>query len=139
MTRDAVASAQGLTVDGKAVSTEVYNIGGSNYFKLRDVAAMLSGGKSQFSVGYDNASKTINVVAGEAYQPVGGELAAGSGGNKTAVTSDQALVINGKTVSLEAYNIGGNNFFKLRELGTALGFKVDYDEATKTIQVTSGT
>jgi hypothetical protein len=136
-TCQAVASDQKLTVDGKPVAAEIYNIGGANYFKLRDVAAMLSGSKAQFSVGYDDDTKTIKLITGEAYQPVGGELTAGSGGTVTAVTSGQPLLIDGKPVALEAYNIGGSNFFKLRDLGTALGFGVDYDDATKTMLVTT--
>ena len=36
-------SAQKLSVDGKAVDCERYNIDGSNYFKLRDLAFLLNG------------------------------------------------------------------------------------------------
>lgn len=39
--------------------------------------------------------------------------------------------------NLSVYNIGGSNFFQLRELGTALGFTVDYDAATNTAIVLS--
>ena len=38
---------------------------------------------------------------------------------------------------LEAFNIGGNNYFMLRALGEALGFEVDYDAATRTMIVNS--
>ena len=34
-----------------------------------------------------------------------------------------------------AYNIGGNNYFKLRDLGQALGFNVTWDDATRTVSI----
>ena len=132
-----VATRQNLTVDGKAVNTEIYNINGYNYFKLRDVAYMLNGTGSQYSVAYDEAQRTISLVTGEPYVSVGGELAAGKDASSTFVRSNQPLIINGEAANLTAYNIGGYNFFKLRDLGSALNFDVDYDEATKTMLVTS--
>ena len=40
-----------LSVNGQAASTAVYKIDGNNYFKLRDVAALLNGSGKQFNVG----------------------------------------------------------------------------------------
>ena len=128
---------QKLTVNGEAKNTEIYNIDGSNYFKLRDMAALLSGTGSQFSVDYDAARSTIVVKTGAAYTAIGGELATGTDKSASAVASAQSIEIDGKKADLSAYNIGGNNFFKLRDLGTALGFDVDYDSATATMIVKS--
>jgi YD repeat-containing protein len=136
---DVVLSGQNLRVDGKAISCEKYNIDGSNYFKLRDIAVLLNGTGSQFSVGWDGEKKLISIVTGEAYEPNGSELDL-SGGDKsaTAARSTQTLTINGEERSdLSAFNIGGNNFFKLRDLGEALGFKVDYDGTSNTAIVIS--
>ena len=58
---DVVLSPQNLTVDGKAVTCEKYNIGGANYFKLRDLAQALSGTSSQFEVGWDGATGRVIV------------------------------------------------------------------------------
>ncbi|MCR4770925.1 MAG: hypothetical protein K5855_01310, partial [Oscillospiraceae bacterium] len=44
-----VLSAQKLTCEGKSIECEKYNIDGSNYFKLRDIAYLLNGTVSQFS------------------------------------------------------------------------------------------
>ena len=47
-------------------------------------------------------------------------------------------MIGGKAVDgLSIYNIGGNNYFKLRDLGDALGFTVDYDADSNTAIVLS--
>ncbi|MBE7004758.1 MAG: carbohydrate-binding domain-containing protein [Ruminococcaceae bacterium] len=128
---------QSLTVDGVSRNAEIYNINGSNFFKLRDVAMLLSGTSSCFSVDYDAASRTIAVVTGESYVPQGGELQTGTDRSASCVPSTQTLTINGRAVELTAYNLGGSNFFQLRELGAALGFGVDYDEASRTVVVTS--
>jgi len=68
---------------------------------------------------------------------VGGELATGKDNSASVVKSTQSVEINGKTVELTAYNLGGSNFFKLRDLADALGFDVDYDQTTNTAVVTS--
>ena len=130
-------SRQAVTVDGKAVSTEVYNIDGSNYFKLRDVAAMLADTGAKFSVSYDESARAISAKSGDAYTAVGGELTVGSDKSATCVVSDQSLIVNGTALKVTVYNIGGNNFFKLRDLGQALEFGVDYDAATSTVLVTT--
>ena len=132
-----VPTTQNLTVDGEKKETEIYNINGNNYFKLRDVAMLLNNTGVQFSITYDAASQTILITTGKAYTPQGGELQTGQDRSASCVKSAQALVINGQPVELTAYNLGGNNFFQLRELGSALGFGVDYDDATRTILVTS--
>ena len=47
-------------------------------------------------------------------------------------------MIDGKAADgLSVYNIGGNNYFKLRDLGDALGFTVDYDADSNTAIVLS--
>ena len=130
-----VATSQNLTVNGEAKDTEVYNIDGYNYFQLRDIAALLNGTNSQFSVGYDEATRTVSVTTGEAYAPTGDELATGTDKSGTAVKSSQTVMIDGEVADLSAYNLGGNNFFQLRELGKALKFYVHYDADTRTMQV----
>ena len=132
-------SRQNLRADGVTVACEKYNIDGSNYFKLRDIAFLVNGTGSQFSVGYDSAKKVVSIVTGEEYDPNGSEMDV-SGGDKsgTAVPSTQTILIDGAERSdLSVYNIGGNNYFKLRDLGTALGFKVDYDSASNTAIIIS--
>ena len=128
-------SSQNVTVDDVAVAPQIYNVNGYNYFKLRDLAMLLKDSGVRFSVSYDESSRTIRIVTGEAYIPVGGELVSGADLSNTCVKSSQNLIINGEPLSLEAFNIGGNNYFKLRDLGDALGFGVDYDEASRTAKI----
>ena len=45
----------------------------------------------------------------------------------TAQQSSQKIVVDGKPVQIEAYSIGGSNYSKLRDVGKAVGFAVEYD------------
>ena len=127
-------SDQRLRVDGEAVRCEKYRIDGYNYFKLRDLAALLSGTGSQFDVDYDAARNRVLVHTGRAYtHPDGKELSPAPDRSAAAHPTSQALVIDGTEMAdLSVWHIGGYNFFRLRELGEALGFGVDYDEPTRT-------
>jgi sirohydrochlorin cobaltochelatase len=132
-----VLSTQNLKVNGKDINCEKYNIDGNNYFKLRDLAEVLDGTNSQFDVDYDEASKTMVVTTGAPYTHKNGtELKTGVDNSASAVVSPQTLKIDGEIVKdLAVYNIGGNNYFKLRDLGKAVHFYVHYDEATRTMLV----
>ncbi len=130
-----VLSNQGLRVNGIRVDCERYNIDGSNYFKLRDLAYALNGTGSQFSVSWDGVNKCVSLVSGEAYEPIGGELDPATT-DKSAVgaPSGDKLIINGKDYSsLSAFKFEGANFYKLKELGDALGFDVSYDTPSRTM------
>lgn len=135
----AVLSSQKLSVNGTDWSeVEKYNIDGKNYFKLRDIAALLDYTEAKFAVGYDSASNTVSITRGGEYEYVGTELVFEKDNSKTAVVSAQTITVDGKQVTgLTAYNIGGSNFFQLRELGDLLGFEVGYDDATRTVLVSS--
>ena len=137
-----------ILVDNVEVAFEAYNIGGSNYFKLRDIAYQFSPQDAFFSPYYgfeviwDGKLNAINIIKtgdwdDSMYTPVGGELAKGDGKDKKAVPCKSSIYLNGEPISLTAYNIGGNNYFKLRDLGAALDFAVDWDEENKTVIVCS--
>jgi hypothetical protein len=129
-----------VTVDGETVSCLAYNIGGSNYFKLRDIAQALNGTDKEFEVGYDSTSNAITLNAGSAYTAVGGELTASSSTDSVSATiSTVKVTLDDSAVSLTAYNIGGSNYFKLRELAGALDFGVSYDSTTATIVIDTTT
>jgi|GEM_PF-3008465 len=131
---DVRRTGQSLTVDGQSVECESYNIDGSNYFKLRDLAVLLSESDSRFSVDYDQAADRVDIVTGAGYVPVGGELSDGGDRSATARPSRQTICINGKeNASLTVYNIGDQNYFQLRELGRVLGFQVGYEEESRTV------
>ena len=54
---------------------------------------------------------------------------------QTAVPTSAKILLDGREVSFTAYEIGGNNYFKLRDVGEAFDFGVDWDEAAQTIKI----
>ncbi len=141
-------SKQRVAVDGKEVSFRAYNIGGNNYYMLRDMAYVLNGTMAQFQLGWNQVTKAISLETGKAYTGIGEGFQM-----KTIHKEEYATKTNGKIhknnkeISLNGYNIGGYNYFKLRDLADEIGFQVFYDEeedlisiiSDKTIKVTRST
>ena len=127
-----------VLVDGTEVKFEAYNINDNNYFKLRDIAQALtkySVCANRFNVKWDGNRNMINLVSNDAYESVGGELEVGDGTNKKFQNSTSALLKDGVNVSLKAYLINGNNYFKLRDLGKLVGFNVSWDGSNNCILI----
>ena len=124
-------------LDGEQVRPVGYNINGNNYYKLRDIAMILNGTTAQFGVTWDRKTRSMDLTPGTGYEAVGGELGAIPTQNASAQTGNQAVLINGSTASLRAYNVDGYNYFKLVDLGDALGFAVDYEADTRTVVLTT--
>ena len=136
-------STQKFELDGKGIELAAYNIDGYNYVQLRGLAAALNGTDKQFSVEYDEESKTIVVVPGEAYTPDEDVY------NAPAILTDEnGLVTNAREstqklqiddmifTKLSVWNIGGFNYFKLVELQQHLGYGLGYDAARRTVLLT---
>ena len=125
---------QKILFNSEEVEGEVYNINGSNYFKLRDIAAILNGTSAQFSIEYDGA---IHITTKNEYTFVGNELSKGSKKEQIANKTTSSIFINGIEVFPYTYNINGNNYFGIRFLGENLGFGVEYDQLTNTVLLTA--
>ncbi|MGE4548828.1 MAG: InlB B-repeat-containing protein [Intestinibacillus sp.] len=129
-------TANAIKLDGSAVNPAGYNINDENYFKLRDIAYLMNGKAAQFSVGWEAASSSITLTTEKAYQKVGGELS-GVASKPTIRESNARVMVNGTAVAMTAYNIDGNNYFRLRDIGEKLGFTVDYDATNRVILIES--
>lgn len=128
-----------VLVDGQERDFDAYLIGGNNYFKLRDLAHIISGSEKQFEVNWDGEKEAINLISNEEYTSVGGEMAKGSGTEKKANLNTSKIYKDGQEVELSAYTIDGNNYFKLRDLGKAFNFGIGWDNDTKTITIDTST
>lgn len=131
----ATPTASKVLVNGKEVSFEAYNINGNNYFKLRDLAQVVSGTEKQFQVAWDNENKVINLLSNESYTSVGAELAAGDGVSKEGILNTSKIYKDGQEINLTAYNINGNNYFKLRDVTEAFNIGVTWDSSTSTVGI----
>ena len=131
----AKASTQTVTVDGKKVEFQMYAIldangNGTNYIKLRDMAHILNGTKAQFSVGYSNQTG-ITATSGQPYQDTGSEMKTPFSGDRNYSGGGLKVQVNGKSVEMTAISLlddqgNGYTYFKLRDLGKALGFNVGF-------------
>ena len=52
-----------------------------------------------------------------------------------ASPSTHHITVDGVPVSVEAYNIDGNNYFQLRDLARLVGFNVTWDNTTRTVEI----
>ena len=97
---DALPSAWSLNVNGGTLrGTDMYNIGGSNYLKIRDIAALLDGTDKQFNITVDG--RTVNMIPGAVYEARGDEMAANPNAvqTKTSVTTFD-FALEGKPIEL---------------------------------------
>ncbi len=129
-------SGQRVTLNGSPVDIQGYTLiaengGDVTYVKLRDVAALLDGTSAQFNVDWRGGA--IYVDVGQAYTTRNGtELKAISGTDGSYRWNTAPVLFGGETKALEGIVItdgdgGGHTFFKLRDLGAAIGFTVDWD------------
>ena len=131
----ALPTASTVLVNGENVAFDAYNINDNNYFKLRDLAFVLNGTEKQFEVGYDTATRAITLTSGERYTPDGSEMKSKGDGIKTPTPTTSKVYLDGEEVQFTAYNIDGNNYFKLRDVGQAFDFGVEWDGTKQTIVI----
>ena len=131
----ALPTSSKVLINGKNTAFDAYNIDGSNYFKLRDLAFSLNGTAKQFDVGWDAAKNAISLTNSKPYTVAGGEMASKGAGNKSATPTKSKIYLDGREVSFTAYNIDGNNYFKLRDIGQAFNFGVEWDAASNTVAI----
>ncbi len=136
-TQIAYANAQTVLVDGKEVSFECYalkdaNGNDTNYIKLRDLADILDGSAAQFQVGWDGS---VTITTQTPYTHTGSERNTPFSGDKAYQKVTNATKVNGQDVSLAAFVLtdnagGGYTYYRLRDLGQALGFNVGWSANT---------
>jgi len=128
-----------VLVDGKSKTFDSYNINGFNYFKLRDIAYVMNGTAKQFGIDWDAAKNAMTLNPGVAYVAAGGEMTGKGSAVKSAILSNQKVFLAGNEnqIPIEAYNIDGYNYFKLRDVGMVLDIGIGWDDAKNTISILS--
>ncbi len=129
----AYARSQTVTVDGTPISFQTYALKDANgyetnYVKVRDVASVLNGTAAQFNVEWDGA---VNLRSGTAYRPNGSEMSTPFSGDRAYSPAASATKVNGRQMPMDAILLqddkgNGYTYYKLRDLGGALGFRVDW-------------
>lgn len=100
----------------------------TNYVRVRDIAVWLEMTAAYFNVSWDGA---VNLLPGQGYEPNGTELDTPFGGTRRYEFSTAATKVNGAVKEMQAILLkddagNGYTYYKLRDLGSALGFKVDW-------------
>lgn len=129
----AVKSSQKITLDKEAVEVAAYNIAGSNYLKLRDVAAIMSGKKKQFNIDYNAERKLIDVETGKPYTKLESDLKPIKEASAKAILSEKEIILNGDDEDIDTAFINESNYVKLRDIAKIANFYVGYDEASQTV------
>ena len=120
---------QTVYVDGPRVYPTGYNIADNNYFKLRDIGTLVG-----FGVEWNNETQTVEISTERTAPSVAGIKDEAVSGASAKVT-DQKITIDGKQASMTAYQISGNNYMKLRDIGKQIDFGVSYDAATESVRI----
>ena len=125
-----VSKAQRIQIEEELAEVDAYNIYGNNYIKLRDFAYYYTQFGNymdkHFDVTWDGEKNAINLVAGREYTVAGGEGELNIDVQAQAVESDASVYLNGEYIPLTAYNINGNNYFKLRDLCEAMDLSISW-------------
>lgn len=132
--RVAYSNWQDVSVDGKKTSFSMYALKTAqgyetNYINLRDLARRLADTPARFQVTWDQATGSILIETGVEYQA--SSSGSSPSGDQLYQMNTAQILINGQPAELEAIlitdkNGGGYTYYKLRDLGAALGFKVDW-------------
>ncbi len=124
-----------IFVDGEQISFEAYNLYDNNYFKLRDLAEVIKESEKAFAVTWDGENQAINLITGQAYESVGGELTGADWIEKVAIESKATLLLDGEKISLSAYTINDNTYFKLRDIYQIFDVSVSWNGEANCIEI----
>lgn len=126
-------STQNVDVDGARVVFQMYALKDAdgydtNFVKVRDVAQVINGSEAQFSVDYDG---NVILTTGAEYRSNGSEMRTPFTGGRgytipAGITKIDGVITHMDCIQLMDDNGGGYTYYKLRDLGKALGFNVSW-------------
>lgn len=120
---------QAVYVNDARVYPTGYNIADNNYFKLRDIGTLVG-----FGVEWNGETQTVEISTARTTPSTEGISDTAASG-AVAKIGDQRITVDGVQVSMTAYQIDGNNYVKLRDIGKQVDFGVGYDNATASVRI----
>lgn len=136
-TNTAAPSLATVSVNGVQSRLPAYYIDGSNYVRVRDVAALLMHTSSGFDVRWNSAQRRVELVSFTPYTPNGTENKPLPAGNRTVQSVVEPTMADGVPHMPAAYQLDGCTYYKLRSLGDLCGFLVTWNGDAKVIEVTA--
>lgn len=133
---------QKIELDDYNVEMKGYNINGYNYMRLRDVAKAMTDKANvddyNFDVIYNQETNSVYLETGRDYKETEeGKKFRIHPALKDAVRSDATVYLNGVelTDAMEGYVIDGYTYYKLRDLGKVIGFRVNWLESAQKVRI----
>ena len=120
---------QAVYVNDARVYPTGYNIADNNYFKLRDIGTLVG-----FGVEWNGETQTVEISTARTTPSTEGISDTAASG-AVAKISNQKIMVDGVQVNMTAYQIDGNNYVKLRDIGKQVDFGVGYDNATASVRI----
>lgn len=126
-----------VMVDGRWASFSLYGMpdeaGNRNYYiRLRELAAALGETPAAFTVEYDMDRGVERLATGERYRSMTWDLGLPFAGEQPALRGGAPVSIDGILADIDAFTLTDSageayTYYKLRDLGRALGFNVRWD------------
>lgn len=116
-----------VKINGTPWQVSGYVVNNANYYKIRDIAMILSNTDKRFNVDWNAEAGAMSIATGADYAVTGDEL---NGDIIEAVNIEEntsPIYVDGQSTELTSYNIDGSNYFKIRDLADIAGFDVDWD------------
>lgn len=125
-----------VKLDGVEVEFHAYNINNNNYVKIRDIAKVLDGSEKQFEVSWNKEKGIVDLLSGEPYTAVGGELEKNDKKVKGNLRfTESPIAKDGQNIILKGYNLGDSNYFKIRDIAKEFNIGLTWNQQTKTIEL----
>lgn len=108
---------------------EAYEIRGNAYFKLSDIAEIFKDTDKEFDVLWNEEFSNFDIIADQIYSSSNKEISSLNDISQVARVS--SVLINGEVSSfLTAYDVNGDVFVDIRDLGRVLDYSISWDYIT---------
>lgn len=107
-----------------------------NYIKLRDLAFVIKDYK-EIEIEYkkDEKGKNRIYIKDGKYKPIGDELK-GDIDFKGAIIGTENISVGNEDLQMRKVNVKGYNYFRLRDLGKALGLDISWNKESRSVRIT---
>ncbi|MCL2366015.1 MAG: polysaccharide deacetylase family protein [Oscillospiraceae bacterium] len=124
-----------VRINGHVHHFYTFELFGANHIRIRDLASLLSDTPIQFSVAWDTDRRAVALRSSAPYVSIGGELSPLALNVITGTFSSTRILIDERVMTLPTLNIGGETFFKLRDIADALEFDISWTSQSISISL----
>lgn len=132
-----ISTPASLTIDGITKQVVGYNIDGTNFYSVRDLANAMVDTTGRFKLGFDNDTKSILMETGYNEPSIQTITQPNIEDIKNTIEENSKISfnINGSILSLNGSFINGNSYVNLKELSEHLGYTLLYNDITNSIEI----